>query len=224
MKLKIFGITYPGKSTEYLPYTIPAHAKPWRFESQAIINLLSGHVSELQDSDMIGIFSWKFARKTRLSKETLLQKLNASLQAHPSVQCINLSPVLGDNIGGCGNFMQWSDAGHKGIENMIIQCCIHCGISYTQNPPHIIYAHQFIATKAVYMHYLQTVMLPSLELLEGPMWHLVNQHAGYTIGLDEEVLFGLTGLKFYNYLPFIMERLTMQYMHHHQVKTIQISA
>jgi hypothetical protein len=134
----------------------------------------------------------------------------------------NFSPQLGKNIGGCGCFMDWSEAGHKGIKAIIQACCAHTGVNYENDPQHVVYAHQFIAKKSVWIDYVNTVLIPSIELMETELWETVNQDAGYTLAMKKEALKAATGLDFYNYLPFVCERLFMQFIHHRNLNTIQL--
>jgi hypothetical protein len=114
--------------------------------------------------------------------------------------------------------MDWSNEGHTGIRSMIQRCCDHVGINYNDNPAHIIYANQFVARKWVYQKYINEVIKPCLDILEGPMWDEVNRDAGYTRAIDSAKLKELTGLDFYNYIPFILERMFMQFVDHHKFK------
>lgn len=111
------------------------------------------------------------------------------------------------------HFMDWSNEGHKGIKAMIQRCCDYVGMEYTNDPKPIIYANQFVATKHVYTSYINEVIKPCLELLEGEMWEEVNKDAGYTRAMEASLLKQYTGLDFYNYVPFILERMMMQFVH-----------
>lgn len=214
--LKLFGITYGDKTTEYTEYRSVHNGKPWRFEYNSILQILDDY--KAWPIDHIGIFSWKFKQKTGVSRRSI----EAAYLKNSDYEILNLSPNLGKNIGGCGNFMDWSEAGHKGIKDFIKSCCKHTGMLYENDPQHIIYANQFIASKEVYYDYVERIIKPCLELLEGELWEQVNKPAGYTAGLEKEELKKRTGLEFYNYLPFILERMMSQYIQNFGIRTVDL--
>jgi hypothetical protein len=222
--LRIYGITYGDKTTEYIPYVNDHPAKAWRFEQGPVMDIIDNYISDLNDSDYLGILSWKFRQKTGAHHNILSARFERYTAKYVGgADVINLSPYLGRNIGGkYGTFMDWSDLGHKGLRDIIKKCCEHVGLKYNNDPRHVIYANQFIARKRVYTHYVNTIIKPCLELLEGELWPVVNQDAGYTAGLSKEELMKHTGLEFYNYVPFCMERMFMQYVHNHRIKTISL--
>lgn len=223
MKLCVFGITYGDKATEYVDHRNTATDKLHRFEYNPMVEIIENRIGHLSENDLLGIFSWKFRQKTGVSGSHLMQLLNRS--AAPGIDVYNLSPDLGNNIAGMGCFMDWCahKLGHgEELRSLIKECCNYVGITYVNNPPVVIYANQFIATKWIYYHYMQTVVKPCLELLEGELWHRANVPAGYQVGLDLPLLKQNTGLDFYNYVPFVLERMFMQYVHHYKLKTVSL--
>lgn len=217
--LRIFGITYDGsQGTEYLEYRNRFKEKLWRFENNPMIDIVENHIDDLNQTGYLGILSHRFPDKTGVTRKVLESKFEYA--GHADIY--NLSPDLGKNIGGCGNFMDWSDAGHKGIKKLVQACCEHTGLRYENNPDYVIYANQFIAMKWTYVDYVTRVLKPSLELLENELWESVNVPAGYTAGMELMDLKRLTGLHFYNYVPFVLERMLMQYVHTYKIKTISL--
>jgi hypothetical protein len=203
---KLYGIIYGDKQTEFTPYVNQFTTNRHRFENDPIIDIVHNHAADLCPIDWLGIFPWKFKQKTRLTPDAVT---NIISQADGETDVINFSPYLGNHI----HFMNWSDEGHAGIRDYIRRCCAHVGIDYIDNPPHIIYANLFVARYYIYLHYANTVLIPCLQLLEGEMWPEVNRPSGYTAGMELAELKRHTGLDFYNYVPFIMERMFMQYAH-----------
>lgn len=187
-----------------------------RFEWNAMLEIMRKHIEGLDKEDFIGMFSWKFAQKTGVSRSRLFSVVDDRAEVW------NCSPDLGHNIGGCGNFMDWSDKGHKGIKMMILACCEQVGIRYENNPKHVIYANQFLMRKRQWQDYFSNVIIPCLKLLEGEMWESVNQPSGYTRGLPKDELLQHTGLDFYNYVPFILERMAMQYVNHNKLSVKRV--
>jgi hypothetical protein len=221
MNLRVYGIIYGNNKTEFLPYFNGAKEKLWRFESNAIIDIVSN--KNLEGVNYLGILSWKFYQKTHVSRERLFELFRASENAFADVY--NLSPELGRNIAGLGCFMDWSahkDGHGENLRFLIKDCCEHTGMTYENNPPVVIYANQFLAKVEIYRDYVETIVKPSLELLEGKHWEVANTPSGYQVGLELTQLKQLTGLDFYNFVPFVMERLFMQYVHNKKLKVISL--
>jgi hypothetical protein len=206
MKVKIYGIIYGDKQTEYIPYFNSSTEKNWRFENNPIIDIIDNHVIDLSSDDLLGILSWRFPIKSRITKPVLLSLLN---NAPKDGDVYNLSQDLGHHI----HFMDWSDQGHKGIKGFIQRCCKHVDLEYNNDCKTIVYANYFLARKNIYVNYVNDVIKPCLELLEGEMWEEVNKNPGYTRAVP-----GVT----YNYIPFILERMMMQYIFNLNLKTIQL--
>jgi len=197
----VFGVVYGEKTTEFIPYWNDLKGKAWRFENEAMIDIALQRLNDVKDSEFVGVLSWKFTQKTGINKESL-EKLSNSLDVDV-INCSRWKSKL--------HFMEWSNEGHSGIIEMIKKCCNHVGLIYNNEPKNIIFANQFICRKWIYLDYIKSVIIPCLELLEGKMWDEVNKPAGYTAGIELKKLKELTGLDFYNYVPFILERLFMQY-------------
>jgi len=210
---RIYGIIYGDRQTEYTPYVNRFTTNRHRFENDPIIDITTNLIADMEDHHMLGIFSWRFTQKTRI-RPAALHRFLTDLPA--DVQVVNCSPYLGPHI----HFMEWSDEGHRGIIRMITRCLENVGLSYYHYCQPVIYAQQFLARKDIYYHYVNTLLLPSLALLEGKMWKQVNRPAGYTRGMELAELKRHTGLDFYNYVPFICERLFMQYVANYNYKTV----
>lgn len=215
--MRLYGITYGKRTTDFIPYHNKATDKLWRFEYNPMIDIVDNLCSDLPDSAVMGIFSWKFTQKTGYTAKMLIDRYNQ--YRHPKYQVYNLSPDLKLRK---WNFMDWCEEGHKGMRYLIQCCCEHVGITYENNPPVVVYANQFMAEAAVYRAYMAEVIKPCLKLLEGELWPLANRPAGYTQGLPSHELRKQTGLDFYNYIPFVLERMTMQFIHHHKISTLQL--
>lgn len=211
--LRCYSITYAhGQRCEFNPYVNKATERLWRFEYNPMIDIVTNVLHDLCDDDYVGIFSWKFTQKTGLTRQRLYEL--AEPHMNEGWQMFNVSPDLKPPA----PFMDWSEQGHRGIVAMIERCCAHLGFTYVHAPAQIIYSNQFIATKSVYIDYMATVVVPLLALLEGEMWGEVSKDAGYTAGLSPQKLKQVSGQAHYNYIPFILERMVMQYVEHHQPK------
>lgn len=210
--VKIFGIIYGDKQTEYIPFKNDNPVRPWRWENDPMLEIADKHLSDLSPDDFVGVVSHKFPYKTGFSKSGVLGTIK------PGYDVYNFSRKIG-----VPNFMNWSDEGHKGIKGFIQKCCDHTALVYTDYPKHVIYANQFVAKRDVYLGYINNIIKPCIELLEGPLWVYVNQESGYTRAMDRDKLKRLTGLEFYNYVPFILERMMIFYIHTHKLKCIDLN-
>ena len=219
-KLKVFGIVFGDKQTEFEPYFNESKEKAWRFENQPMIDIVQNCIDDLDDDDYLGIVSWKFTQKTGLTKDKLLEFYRYHEIRRPQAQIMNFAPDL--KLPSKWTFMSWSEEGHVGIRYLIRRCCEHCGMTYNDNPPVVVYANQFLARKKVYKHYVESVIIPSLELLEGALWELTNLPSGYTAGIDLVKLKAGTGLAFYNFVPFVLERMLMQYIDNYGINVVRV--
>lgn len=208
MNITIYGITYGDRQTEYTEIRNDKPEKAWRWENNVMLKVVDNYPL----GDYVGVFSHAFSHKTGYKKHDVLSLIK------PGYDVYNFSRKIG-----VPNFMNWSDEGHKGIKGFIQQCCEHTGLIYTNHPKHIIYANQFIATRDVYIGYVNEIIKPCLELLEGPLWVHVNQECGYTRAMDAEKLRRLTGLEFYNFIPFILERMIIMYVFSKKLKCIDLN-
>ena len=207
--LKLFSITYEdGQQSPFIEYRNTTKEKPWRFEYNPMIDIVDNHLHDVADNEFVGIFSHKFTLKTGIDKKRAIQILSKSKS-----DFVNFSPQFTYPIAGkYYSFMDWSAQGHgETLRDLIKACCEHIGIEYQNDLTDVVYANQFAAHKSVYVAYINEVIKPSLELLEGKLWGLANRPANYTAGLDAKKLKEKTGLDYYNYIPFVLERLTMQW-------------
>ena len=217
--VRIYGITYGDKTTEFIPFKNLATEKLHRFEYNPMIEIVDNFIYDLKPYDYLAIFSWKITQKTGLT----LARINDLIKHAPSAPVYNCSPFLGHNINGRGWFMNWSADGHgELLRELVKRCCAHVNIRYEDNPPVVIYANQFICYTWIYEQYMAKVVKPCLELLEGELWHLADQQANYSAGVAKSELKKHTGLDFYNYVPFVLERMFMQYVNHNNLKTISL--
>lgn len=216
--IRIYGITYGDKTTEYTEFRNDNPARPWRWENDPMITISDTLLDCGSKMDIVGVVSWKFGRKANITKAELMGLMESTVNSFfDATQVFNFSRPLGDL-----HFMDWSEAGHVGIKSMVARCCEHCGITYTNDPEHVIYANQFLMRKGFYQAYINEIIKPSLALLEGPMWDEVNRDAGYTQAMKQPLLKERTGLDFYNYVPFILERMASQYVSHYQLNVKQM--
>lgn len=210
--IQLYGIVYGDKQTEFTPYRNNFTTNLHRFENNPMIDIIDNKLGDLADGSLLGIFSWKFTRKTGIAPEMIYSSI---IQDEADVyNCSRWSHNL--------HFMDWSEEGHAGIKYFIQKCCEHTGLKYNNDCEHVFFANQFVTTKRIYTDYVNRIIKPSLELLEGELWEKVNVPAGYTAGLELNELKRLTGLDFYNYVPFVLERMFMQYVDNNNFKILNV--
>ena len=212
-KLLIYQIVYGNNQrTEFTPFVNNSKQKLWRFEWNPMLEICgNADWLPIPENGYLGIFSWKFQEKSGLTRDKITALLSSSIsELEANIDVFTACKPIQHN--GYPSFMQWSEEGHKGIIYLLERCLWNIGAKYYHEPKHVVYANQFIATKAVYLDFINNWAKPSLELLEGELWPIVNKDAGYQAGLPKRELKRLTGLDFYNYLPFVMERLFSQYL------------
>lgn len=219
----IFGITAaPGHITHFNRYDNShirtPEQKSWRFEYNPMIDIIDNYTGDIGPEDYIGIFSHRFEYKSKLNIGSLNRLVNDSIMKHGEADFYGVASYQGD----AKKFMAVAEKEHKGITNLIAQCCNHTGLQFKTDHKHIVYANQFITRKRIYLDYMNRIIKPSIELLEGELWPIVNRDAGYYGGLNKVELFKLSGLKFYNYLPFVLERMTIQYISNMDFKTVSL--
>lgn len=217
---RIYGITYGNKQTEYIPFQNTFHLKAWRFEYNPMLHIVNNMVSDMAGNDLLGIVSWKFGQKSKLSKQQVMAICDA--EDSKDTELINFSPDLG-NPAGYACFMDWSAAGHgETLRYLIKECCRLLGWQYYNYPQHVVYANMFVARVGVYREYMHAVSR-CIDFLESEsMWWLVNTDAAYTAGNAKVELKRNLGLDFYNYLPFVLERMTMQFIANRNIKTVSV--
>jgi len=204
--LKIFSIKYDeSQVVEYEPYLNQNKETPWRFEYQTFINILK----ELNEyKGYLGILSWKFLLKSGIPKK-LLVNLSRKAITENKVDIINLSPKHWENS---QEYLKFSYEQHPGLEEILKLVLVKLRVNYTDNLPTVIYSNQFIMKADVYRDYVENWIKPSLEYMEHDIWDRVNQDATYRGGISPEELKERTGLDYYNFVTFVLERLVLYYI------------
>lgn len=110
------------------------------------------------------------------------------------------------------SYMSYSESHHPGLKFLVKTLCDKLGLMYKDSPKNIIYSNFVVAKKHIYKDYVENVVKPSLELLEGELWDLANKDSGYKAGLPKDQLKMYTGLDYYPLLVFVIERMWSQYL------------
>lgn len=196
--VRVYGIVFKDKETEYIPIRNDNPKKPWQFENEPMQVVTDTLIDDMEPLDLLGIVSYAFRIKTGLSKI----RVHTYIKESPKADVYNFCRKHGTRQNPV-HFMDWSEQGHPGIKDFIQRCCKHVGMVYTNDPKHVVYANQFVASKHVYVSYMNEVIKPCLELLEGPMWEEVNRDPSYTKAKP-----GVA----YTFIPFVLERMMNQFI------------
>lgn len=206
-KYKIISIVYDKQQlTEYESYfnTInTVEQKSYLFEYNPIINILDNNLFNIDSYDYLGIFSWKFAHKSKISNTEINNYIDNNYDAYS----FN-TPLFKD---GKDYFFQ-SNRYHPNLLSMISILCEEAGIKYTDSPKHAIWSNFFVMRTDLYKDYINTYVKPFINLMETDFKDLVFTDAKYG-ALTKEKLKSYTGLDFYTYHTFILERLISLYLH-----------
>lgn len=200
---QIWGITFDeNQYTEFTPFFNQTKEKAWRFEYNPIIELSN----KMDNNDIYyGVFSWKFPMKTGISKK-ILEKVITGI----NVDVIGLAPNFFHN-----NYLQFSYKQHPCLEQLLKKVCDKLELELPKDVKKAVYSNFFLAKGKVYKQYVNEIIIPALNYIENEIWEEVNIDAQYKSGLSSEQLLKYTGLEYYNYVTFILERMLSIWLHNH---------
>jgi len=203
---KIWGITFDeNQYTEYIKYdnsdikTI--EQKSYLLEYNPIIDIIDNKINDF--NGYVGVFSWKFSQKTGVSKR-ILEKVLKSVEN--DVDVIGLSPQYFNN-----NYLKISEEKHPGFIEILNLICNDLNLKVSE-PKNIVYSNFFIAKKQFYKDFINNIIKPAIELMETKYKDIVWKDANYQWGLNKEELKKYTGLDYYPFHVFILERLLSIYL------------
>ena len=204
MTSKIYSIVYNDmQDVEYQKYdnsnikTI--EQKSYLFEYGPMIDIIDNHTIT---EDYLGIFSWKFPLKTGVFKKKLFWLMNNSPNADIYILC---------NYVFKEGYLEFTNKYHPGFKDIFYPLCEDLGLK-VEEPKFPIYSNFFIMKTELYKDYVNTVIKPAIELLETKYRDLAWKNANYLAGLKPELLKEFTGLDYYTFHTFVLERLINQYI------------
>jgi glycosyltransferase involved in cell wall biosynthesis len=205
--VKIHSIVYDNEKqvVEYTPYDNSGirtkEEKSWRFEYNPIIDI----VSKGGDPETyLGIFSWKFLSKTAVSKSILYKTLN--MQKYNDYDFIGLSRRYWKSP---KEYLEFSFSHHPKLEVLLNRVLDHLGKSEYHKEEYV-YSNFFLMKTKYWVDYVENWIKPALEFMENDPEYFEN--ANYSTGLDPVKLKELTGLDYYTYHTFVLERLILYYI------------
>jgi len=210
MDYKIYNVIYKEEQSQKCEFDIYFNKvnsiaqKSYLFEYNPIIDILSN----TERHDYIGIFSWKFPEKTMFFKK----KLDFLFKSYKNydVYTVCLGFIQLDK-----RYYQFTEEYHPGFFELFKLICDDLNLTVAE-PKYTIYSNFVIAKWEVYQEFLEKILKPAIELLETKYKYLAWKDAQYCgpnkAGLTPDKLKEATGLDYYTFHTFILERLWSAYL------------
>jgi hypothetical protein len=162
-------------------------------------------------NDYTGFLGWKFRAKTGMNKRVLF---NLLLDNHYwNYDIINLCEPLPKP------YLEFTENNHKGFIELFTNLCMDLHLT-VKEPKHTIYSNFFIAKKEIFIEY-QALLKNAIELLETKYKEQAWKDSGY-VGLGTKRLKLATGLEYYTFHTFILERLMSVWIDNKNIKTLDL--
>lgn len=214
--VKIHGITYnDGQITEFENYKNNVKTlaeKSWRFEMNPIIDIVT---NSTQENGYLGVVSYKFRKKTGLTKKILNRILLEN--KYQEYDFINLSRSYWNNG---RDFLKFTEECHPGITELMKEVVEKVGLTWDVKTETTNYSNFFILKTELYKDFVNNYCIPALEYMESDDKFMAN--ATYDVGLSKELLKENTELEHYPMIPFIMEKLILFYTKDKQLKVLNL--
>ena len=200
MKTKIYSIVYDkNQIVEYEKYDNShiktMEQKSYFFEYNVLIDVINNHNTT---EDYLGIFSYKFPMKTGLFKK----KLFKILEQNPNY---DIYSFCSHKVNLKGKYLQFTEKVHPGFLNLFTKLCNDLELE-VKEPKYIVYSNFFVCKTEIYREYVNEIIKPAIELLETKYKQEVWQDSNYK-GLEKDKLKQYTGLDYYPFHTFLLERL-----------------
>jgi hypothetical protein len=204
-KYNLFSITYKdGQDVEYTEYRNKINSveeKSYLFEYNPILDIIDNHF--LDNRKYTGIFSHRFPLKSGYYKKYVEQILDEE-DVDVIVFCKQIP-----------NYIQWSAKQHPGLGNVLQTILDKLGIELTKEPTVTVYSNFFVAKTEVYREYAKFLKSAIYLMEHDPeIKGLVSMDAQYHSGLSKEDLKLYTGLDYYTFHTFVLERLMSIWIDH----------
>lgn len=200
-KYRIYSIVHkPEQISEYIRYdnsliTTPDQ-KSYLFEYNPMVDILDNHLIE---EEYLGIFSHKFHIKTGI----LRKKLYLFLNNFPNYDFYSFSKYSSINF----HLPGFNEKSHPGFREIFEPICQDLNLPMSGQD--LIYENFFITKTNIYKDYVNTIVKPAIQLLDTKYKDLAWRNAIY---IPNQSIFENTGLPYYTFHTFILERLINQYI------------
>lgn len=208
--VKIYSITYSQQQPcEYVCYD-NSHIRTIKqrsflFEYNPIIDIIDNHYTSIKEP-YLGIFSWKFGIKTGIFPK----KLYWLLEKNPDFDVYNFCRPLSMP------YMLFTEKVHPGFLERFTYLLSKLNIRYCE-PKTVVYSNFFIARKEIYRDFVNTLIKPSIDIMETDDYLKTKMFmpCNYN-GLNSDKLKEFTGMEYYSFHTFVLERLFSFYLEQHQ--------
>lgn len=213
MAVNLYSIIYsPDQTPDFTPYD-NSHIKTveqrsYLFEYNPILDLSKS----FEPDQYYGIFSWKFRQKTGFNPHIL--KFMLDWHRYKEFDLITICRPLPYP------YLFFTEVNHPGFMDLFAQVCGKLNITIKE-PTTTIYSNQFIAKGSLYSEYVDSVLKPAIELLDGQYKDLAFNNSGYK-GLNAAKLKEVTGLNYYTFHTFILERLLSVWIENKDLKILNL--
>lgn len=194
----LYSITYsPNQDVEYKRIAnriSTIEEKSYLFEYNKIIEYTECWETYNKDS-YLGFFSHKFPHKTGFYKKYVEEILNNE-DSDVVIFCKQIP-----------DYLNWSEAQHPGLLSILRKVCTKLGLGIEHGIP-VVYSNFFVAKAEAYKEYVE-VLKKAIDIMEtdSEIKELCWKNTNYIGGLDSDQLFKYTGLKYYTFHTFVLERL-----------------
>lgn len=207
---KLISICYDNnQNSEYESYFNPIKTiadKSYLFEYNPIINIFDNNLFNIDNYKYVGIFSWKFAYKTKISEREIYNEIDNKHDLY-----IFIRPYFKSGE----DYFKFSEKIHKGLLYLLQILCDKLNLTYTDDPEHIVYSNFIVFDVKMYKTFVNSVIKPAILLLETELKELAWQNSNYR-GLAPNILQQYTGLDYYPMHTFVLERLMSIYLHNNK--------
>lgn len=196
-RLHLHSILYSAnQDVEYIPYanTIKTiEEKSYLFEYNPIINVVNDYIHD--DAEYTAFFSHKFPYKTGFYKKYVEEILDNE-DSDVVIFCKQRP-----------DYLIWTESQHPGFINIFRKLCDKLGLDIHGEKP-TVYSNFFAAKANIYKEYVK-VLEQAIDIMEtdSEIRDLCWKDSGYKTGLNPEDLKKYTGLDYYPFHTFILERL-----------------
>lgn len=213
--VKLWSIVYDNENqvAEYEKYDNSSvrtvEQKSYLFEYNPLLDIIN---NKLEEKDAyLGVFSWKLNQKTGFTKNILLKSLKH--YNYKEFDVINLTPSYKDLSPDKIGFYKWTDQIHPTWMDKFTKLCNHLKLDISEpDSDKIIFSNMVIAKTSVYREFVKSIITPAIKYLETEMKEEAFENSKYNSELSPEKLEELTGLNFWTFHTFILERLWGAYL------------
>ena len=186
--------------------------KSYLFEYNPIIDVVN---NLSPDTEYLGVFSWKFPIKTGFSKNILYKSLNH--YKYKEYDILNISKSYWKDT---KEYLHFSYKYHPKLEELIKKLLIHLDKDIYPDDQHYVYSNFFLMKTDLWKDYIENWIKPAIEFMDNDPEYF--EDAKYITGLPTDKLQELTGLDYYTYHTFVLERLILYFIADKKLKVKKV--